>query len=100
MVGIVAGAHPKELQPELPDRALARCARGAVDAADPARGGRRSATLVLPFPVELLRFLERATPQASRSRDDEAAMPPPRPLLRRARCRSWTRHRSPTTQRS
>jgi hypothetical protein len=30
---------------------------------------------VLPFPVELLRFLERATPQASGSPDDEAATP-------------------------
>jgi hypothetical protein len=29
---------------------------------------------VLPFPVELLRFLERATPQASGSADDEAAV--------------------------
>jgi regulator of protease activity HflC (stomatin/prohibitin superfamily) len=35
----------------------------------------KNSTLVLPFPVELLRFLERATPQASGSRDDEAAMP-------------------------
>jgi regulator of protease activity HflC (stomatin/prohibitin superfamily) len=32
----------------------------------------KNSTLVLPFPVELLRFLERATPG---SRDDEAAMP-------------------------
>jgi regulator of protease activity HflC (stomatin/prohibitin superfamily) len=35
----------------------------------------KNSTLVLPFPVELLRFLERATPQASEGRDDEAAMP-------------------------
>src|SRR6202008_2063886 len=35
----------------------------------------KNSTLVLPFPVELLRFLERATPHESRSRDDEAAMP-------------------------
>ncbi len=35
----------------------------------------KNSTLVLPFPVELLRFLERATPQAPDSRDDEAAMP-------------------------
>ena len=35
----------------------------------------KNSTLVLPFPVELLRFLERATPQASGRRDDEAAMP-------------------------
>ena len=35
----------------------------------------KNSTLVVPFPVELLRFLERATPQASRSRDDAAAMP-------------------------
>jgi regulator of protease activity HflC (stomatin/prohibitin superfamily) len=35
----------------------------------------KNSTLVLPFPVELLRFLERATPQASVSRDEEAATP-------------------------
>jgi hypothetical protein len=29
----------------------------------------KNSTLVLPFPVELLRFLERATPQASERRD-------------------------------
>jgi hypothetical protein len=34
----------------------------------------KNSTLVLPFPVELLRFLERATPEASGSPDDEAAM--------------------------
>lgn len=33
----------------------------------------KNSTLVLPFPVELLRFLERATPQASGSADDQAA---------------------------
>jgi hypothetical protein len=33
----------------------------------------KNSTLVLPFPVELLRFLERATPQASASPDDQAA---------------------------
>jgi regulator of protease activity HflC (stomatin/prohibitin superfamily) len=33
----------------------------------------KNSTLVLPFPVELLRFLERATPQASGSADDRAA---------------------------
>src|SRR6201993_1758115 len=33
----------------------------------------KNSTLVLPFPVELLRFLERATPEASGSADDEAA---------------------------
>jgi regulator of protease activity HflC (stomatin/prohibitin superfamily) len=32
----------------------------------------KNSTLVLPFPVELLRFLERATPEAS-GREDEAA---------------------------
>jgi regulator of protease activity HflC (stomatin/prohibitin superfamily) len=32
----------------------------------------KSSTLVLPFPVELLRFLERATPQASQPSEDEA----------------------------
>jgi regulator of protease activity HflC (stomatin/prohibitin superfamily) len=29
----------------------------------------KNSTLVLPFPVELLRFLERATPQAAKHRD-------------------------------
>jgi hypothetical protein len=29
----------------------------------------KNSTLVLPFPVELLRFLEKATPQPSRARD-------------------------------
>jgi regulator of protease activity HflC (stomatin/prohibitin superfamily) len=36
----------------------------------------KNSTLVLPFPVELLRFLERATPEASRSPGDEAADKP------------------------
>ena len=36
----------------------------------------KNSTLVLPFPVELLRFLERATPEASGSPDDEAAKLP------------------------
>ena len=34
----------------------------------------KNSTLVLPFPVELLRFLERATPEASGSPDDHAAV--------------------------
>jgi regulator of protease activity HflC (stomatin/prohibitin superfamily) len=33
----------------------------------------KNSTLVLPFPVELLRFLERATPEASGSPDDHVA---------------------------
>jgi regulator of protease activity HflC (stomatin/prohibitin superfamily) len=33
----------------------------------------KNSTLVLPFPVELLRFLERATPEASGSPDDDTA---------------------------
>ncbi len=37
----------------------------------------KNSTLVLPFPVELLRFLERATPQPSQGREDEAALPSP-----------------------
>jgi regulator of protease activity HflC (stomatin/prohibitin superfamily) len=37
----------------------------------------KNSTLVLPFPVELLRFLERATPEASGSPDDQAATPSP-----------------------
>jgi regulator of protease activity HflC (stomatin/prohibitin superfamily) len=36
----------------------------------------KNSTLVLPFPVELLRFLERATPEALGSPDPQAAMPP------------------------
>jgi regulator of protease activity HflC (stomatin/prohibitin superfamily) len=35
----------------------------------------KNSTLVLPFPVELLRFLERATPEASGGPDDQAAVP-------------------------
>jgi regulator of protease activity HflC (stomatin/prohibitin superfamily) len=35
----------------------------------------KNSTLVLPFPVELLRFLERATPQASERGDKAAATP-------------------------
>jgi regulator of protease activity HflC (stomatin/prohibitin superfamily) len=35
----------------------------------------KNSTLVLPFPVELLRFLERATPHASERRDEAAATP-------------------------
>jgi len=35
----------------------------------------KNSTLVLPFPVELLRFLERATPEAAESPDHKAAMP-------------------------
>jgi regulator of protease activity HflC (stomatin/prohibitin superfamily) len=35
----------------------------------------KNSTLVLPFPVELLRFLERATPEASGSPDHQAAVP-------------------------
>jgi regulator of protease activity HflC (stomatin/prohibitin superfamily) len=34
----------------------------------------KNSTLVLPFPVELLRFLERSTPQTSDSGDDGASM--------------------------
>jgi regulator of protease activity HflC (stomatin/prohibitin superfamily) len=36
----------------------------------------KNSTLVLPFPVELLRFLERATPEGSGARDEVAAAPP------------------------
>jgi hypothetical protein len=60
----------------------------------------KNSTLVLPFPVELLRFLERATPPepdvASRSRTSQApppqAPPPqaPPPQLPEARQRSET----------
>lgn len=35
----------------------------------------KNSTLVLPFPVELLRFLERSTPEASGGADGEAATP-------------------------
>ena len=33
----------------------------------------KNSTLVLPFPVELLRFLERATPSASQPNDNDEA---------------------------
>jgi regulator of protease activity HflC (stomatin/prohibitin superfamily) len=36
----------------------------------------KNSTLVLPFPVELLRFLERATPQASERRDKATTAAP------------------------
>ena len=35
----------------------------------------KNSTLVLPFPVELLRFLERATPQLSGPQDTAVTMP-------------------------
>ena len=38
----------------------------------------KNSTLVLPFPVELLRFLEKATPQASRPQDTTATPDDPR----------------------
>src|SRR3977135_3003493 len=38
-------------------------------------GAEKNSTLVLPFPVELLRFLERATPQPSRPQDTAATTP-------------------------
>jgi regulator of protease activity HflC (stomatin/prohibitin superfamily) len=41
----------------------------------------KNSTLVLPFPVELLRFLERATPEASGSPDDAAASKSEMPKL-------------------
>ena len=41
----------------------------------------KNSTLVLPFPVELLRFLERATPEASGSPDDQAATKSEMPKL-------------------
>jgi regulator of protease activity HflC (stomatin/prohibitin superfamily) len=41
----------------------------------------KNSTLVLPFPVELLRFLERATPDASASPDDQAATKSEMPKL-------------------
>ena len=36
----------------------------------------KNSTLVLPFPVELLRFLEKATPQPSGPRDTAVTTPP------------------------
>src|ERR1700694_711335 len=41
----------------------------------------KNSTLVLPFPVELLRFLERITPQASAKRVTPAASPGEQPSL-------------------
>src|SRR5690242_10399994 len=58
----VMGAHPAALQLRLLETVVEVAAE-------------KNSTLVLPFPVELLRFLERATPQASGSPNDEAAAP-------------------------
>jgi regulator of protease activity HflC (stomatin/prohibitin superfamily) len=43
----------------------------------------KNSTLVLPFPVELLRFLERSTPPGSEHADDAPRRPPPRRRIRR-----------------
>src|SRR5438477_12849665 len=40
----------------------------------------KNSTLVLPFPVELLRFLERATPASAASPPPAPPPPPPPPL--------------------
>ena len=47
----------------------------------------KNSTLVLPFPVELLRFLEKATPQPSGSQDTAATTAPDRPRFPTARRR-------------
>jgi hypothetical protein len=62
----VMGEHPAALQ--------LRLLQTVVEVA-----AEKNNTLVLPFPVELLRFLEKATP---RSKSDEAQVPDdPRSLL-------------------
>ena len=57
----------------------------------------KNSTLVLPFPVELLRFLEKATPQQRGPKTQSARRPPKRSRFATARRRMWTPHRSPTT---
>jgi regulator of protease activity HflC (stomatin/prohibitin superfamily) len=57
----------------------------------------KNSTLVLPFPVELLRFWNEQHRKHPGTGTTKPLCPPPRPRLRRARCQSWTRHRSPTT---
>src|ERR1700738_2904909 len=63
-------AQAAEIMAEHPAALQLRLLQTVVEVA-----AEKNSTLVVPFPVELLRFLARATPQASRSRDDEAAMP-------------------------
>lgn len=58
----VMGEHPAALQ--------LRLLQTVVEVA-----AEKNSTLVLPFPVELLRFLERATPPASQADDEATAAP-------------------------
>lgn len=53
----------------------------------------KNSTVVLPFPVELLRFLERATPQPSEPRDAGAGAAPGLPTLADDQTPTVDRHR-------
>jgi regulator of protease activity HflC (stomatin/prohibitin superfamily) len=64
----VMGEHPAALQ--------LRLLQTVVEVA-----AEKNSTLVLPFPVELLRFLEKATPQPFRAQDTEGATPAQRAAL-------------------
>src|ERR1700724_210283 len=63
-------AQAAEIMAEQPAALQLRLLQTVVEVA-----AEKNSTLILPFPVELLRFLERATPQASGTRDDAAATP-------------------------
>ena len=62
-------AQAAEVMSEQPAALQLRLLQTVVEVA-----AEKNSTLVLPFPVELLRFLERSTPQEP-ERDDEAATP-------------------------
>ena len=57
----------------------------------------KNSTLVLPFPVELLRFLEKPPHNHPGPKTRQSRRPPNRPRYPTARRRMWKRHRSPTT---
>ena len=83
-------AQAAEVMAEYPAALQLRLLETVVEVA-----AEKNSTLVLPFPVELLRFLERATPHASERRTrppvlTRAQLPTPR------RCR-WNHHGFPTT---
>jgi regulator of protease activity HflC (stomatin/prohibitin superfamily) len=65
-------AHAAQVMAEHPAALQLRLLQTVVEVA-----AEKNSTLVLPFPVELLRFLERATPQSADAH--AAAEPPPAP---------------------
>src|SRR5690242_10297867 len=67
-------AQAAEIMAEHPAALQLRLLQTVVEVA-----AEKNSTLVLPFPVELLRFLERATPQTLERRDSSAVGPSDRP---------------------